>query len=50
MKSYPRVEVPQDLTDEDAVIEWWKKTWDQDRDVLHKVNFYRVGMFCDPHS
>ena len=42
VKSYPRPEVPEHIRDEQDIIDWWEKEWDRDRDVLHKVDFYRV--------
>ena len=42
IKSYPKAEVPEDMRNEEELKAWWKKQWNQERDVLHKVNFYRV--------
>ena len=43
IKSYPKLDVPEDIHGEEELKAWWGKQWDQERDVLHKVQFYRVG-------
>ena len=43
VKSYPRLEVPEDIRGEDQLKAWWQKQWNKERDVLHRVQFYRVG-------
>ena len=43
VKSYPKLEVPEGITDEAEVVEWWRKEWSRDRDVLHQIDWYRVG-------
>ena len=42
IKSYPKLHVPEDIHDEEELKAWWQKQWSQERDVLHKVQFYRV--------
>ena len=43
VKSYPRFDAPEDIRDQDELKAWWEKQWNQDRDVLHQIQFYRVG-------
>ena len=45
VKSYPRLDVPDDIRGEDELKAWWQKQWSQERDILHQVQFYRVGEF-----
>ena len=42
VKSYPKVGVPEQLGGEDELKAWWEKRWNQERDILHRVQFYRV--------
>lgn len=42
VKSYPRLEIPEDIRGEDELKAWWEKQWNQERDVLHQARFYRV--------
>ena len=47
-KSYPKLNVPEDIHDEGDLKAWWSKQWGQDTDVLHQAQFYRVildGMY-----
>ena len=40
VKSYPKLNVPEDIHEEEALKAWWKREWSPD--VLHQVQFYRV--------
>ena len=54
VKSYPKLNVPEDIHDEGELKAWWAKQWRQDKDidVLHQVQFYRVILdgFSAPQS
>ena len=43
VKSYPKLDIPEDIRGEDELKAWWEKQWNQERDVLHQARFYRVG-------
>ena len=42
VKSYPKLNVPEDIRGEEDLKSWWEKTWGRARDVLHQAHFYRV--------
>ena len=53
VKSYPKLNVPEDIRGEEDLKVWWEKQWSQDVDVLHQVQFYRVvldGLYRTPKS
>lgn len=49
VKSYPKLNAPEDIRNEDELKAWWEKQWSQERDVLHKAHFYRVGKLLQCH-
>ena len=40
--SYPKCDIPEHLTTSGEKMGWWKKEWDMERGLLHRVQFYRV--------
>lgn len=42
MKSHPKNEPPIDLKTDKEKEEWWRKTWEEKRGVLHRMMFLRV--------
>lgn len=42
LKSYPKLDVPEDIRDEGELKAWWEKQWNKEKDILHKAQFYRV--------
>ena len=42
VKSYPKLNVPEDIRGEEDLKSWWENHWNHDRDVLHQAQFYRV--------
>lgn len=42
VKSYPKPEVPAEITTREELLKWWDQHWDENRDTLHKVHFHRV--------
>lgn len=45
MKSYPKSEVPEEVDTSEKLQDWWKGVWTEDRDILHKARFFRIGRF-----
>lgn len=41
-KSYPKLSKPEDVHGEEEVKAWWGKHWNQERDMLHQIQFYRI--------
>lgn len=50
VKSYPKLDVPEDIRDEEELKAWWEKQWNKERDVLHQVHFHRVGKLLQYRS
>ena len=42
IRSYPKLNLPQDLKDREAKLAWWEKEWDANRGLLHRAHFFRV--------
>jgi len=42
MKSYPKNEPPIECQTAEQKIDWWKKTYDSQRGVLHRMRFLRI--------
>lgn len=41
-RSYPKYKPPKEIVLPDMKEEWWAKAYRENRDVLHKIHFYRV--------
>lgn len=42
MRSYPKNEPPIDCQTAEQKISWWKQTYESNRGVLHRMQFYRI--------
>ena len=42
IKSYPKCAIPERLTRPVEKMAWWKEEWERKRNLLHRVQFYRV--------
>lgn len=42
VKSYPSCALPKELTTAAEKESWWIQYWDEHRDLLHRVLFYRI--------
>ena len=42
VKSYPKCDIPEHLTTPTEKMAWWKREWEMERGILHRVQFFRV--------
>lgn len=42
LKSYPKYKSPKDIVLPDMKEAWWAKAYEENRDLLHRIHFYRV--------
>lgn len=41
-KSYPKAEIPAEYTTAEQKNEWWKKHWEAERGLLHRIKWFRI--------
>lgn len=41
-KSYPKAEIPAEYTTAEQKNEWWKKHWEAERGILHRIKWFRI--------
>ncbi len=42
LKSYPKFAPPKQIVAPDKRREWWTETYEENRDILHRVHFHRI--------
>jgi len=42
VRSYPKCPLPPEMKNNEEIENWWAQEWDDGRDLLHRVHFYRV--------
>ena len=42
LKSYPKYKPPKEIVLSEMKEAWWEQAYEKDRDLLHKIHFYRV--------